>query len=657
MDKQVTQNWQNDPAGRVRNISLAPNAKNALFPLFEAVMNSIHAIEERFGKDQISQGIIEISVISDNGEYSGFQIRDNGIGFTKDNVASFVRMDSQAKAAIGGKGVGRLLWLKVLEKARVASTFLNEGAVNSIEFDFCIESPLLNLSQKESGDVAGIGTTVNLHPYFGEYARQIPKKSATIANRVLAHFISYFINISQPKITVIDGDSEIDLFEQFTESTERDQDFQFEVALSTGDSDFVLHCFLLPKAISDDEKSTNALYLGANGRAVKRFDMDAVLGLKAIDGKFAFLGYVESKALDAVVNETRTEFSLSEDEISEIVDTAKAKARDFLAPELEQIRERQTKVVSALRVEHPRFLSVAREPKDIVNSLHYATQSEEEIYIELSRKSLRSYKKRKSNFQKSVKKQLPDIHAKAQEYVAGLKQESLASLAEYVMKRKLILEVFEKSLSFKDVEGEKSEYEDVLHDIVCPLRSTTDDMDYEDHNLWIVDDRLAFYSYFNSDTPMKKQVENPERPLDRPDISVFDLGLGFQNEDVATPITIIEFKRPKIDNYTLDKNPITQVRKYVDDMRQAGQATKFDGTPLRTIEEKTPFMCHIIADVTPSLKTVMKSLGSFHQRAGSKSYYSWDSSYSIFIEISSFKDVLDSAKTRNHAFFERIGLA
>jgi hypothetical protein len=68
LDKQVTQNWQNDPAGRVRNISLAPNTKNALFPLFEAVMNSIHAIEERFGKDAISQGIIEVTVISDHGE-------------------------------------------------------------------------------------------------------------------------------------------------------------------------------------------------------------------------------------------------------------------------------------------------------------------------------------------------------------------------------------------------------------------------------------------------------------------------------------------------------------------------------------------------------------------------------------------------------------
>ncbi|MDR6306719.1 hypothetical protein GGQ85_004453, partial [Nitrobacter vulgaris] len=35
---------------------------------------------------------------------------------------------------------------------------------------------------------------------------------------------------------------------------------------------------------------------------------------------------------------------------------------------------------------------------------------------------------------------------------------------------------------------------------------------------------------------------------------------------------------------------------------------------------------------------------------------SWDDAFNIFIEISSFKDVLDSAKLRNKAFFEKIGL-
>jgi Histidine kinase-, DNA gyrase B-, and HSP90-like ATPase len=649
-------NWRNDPAGRVRNISLAPNPKNALFPLFEAVMNAIHAIEERFGRDKVSQGVIHIEIVRHDEQCVGFTIQDNGVGFNPSNVNSFMRMDSQAKVAIGGKGVGRLLWLKVLETASISSVYSDDDYYKKVSFKFCIDNPVQNITIDVVAKDSQVGTSVQLHPYQLNYAQQIPKKAATIANRVLAHFISYFVNISHPKISITDGGETIDLFDQFTESTERDQDYKFSLEISSVSTDFTLHCFLLPKAISDDEKSTNALYLGANGRAVKRFDMDAVLGLKAIDGKYALLGYVESVGLDNAVNETRTEFSMVDEDIDLIVDEAKMKLREFLSPELKQIREKQTKLVTELRLEHPRFLSVANNPTDFVENLHYATQSREDIFLELSRKSLRAYQGRKNGFKKSVSKKLPDIHKKAKEYVSGLQAESLSSLAEYVMKRKLILEVFEESLKFKEIDTEKAEYEDVLHDIVCPLKSTTENLDYEDHNLWIVDDRLAFYSYFNSDTPMKNQVANTSKPLDRPDISVFDLGLGFQNEDVSTPITIIEFKRPKIDNYTLEKNPITQVRKYVADMRSAGQATKFDGSPLRSIEEKTPFMCHIIADVTPSLRAVMKDLGPFHQRAGSNSYYSWDASYSIFIEISSFKDVLESAKLRNRAFFDRIGL-
>jgi len=473
---------------------------------------------------------------------------------------------------------------------------------------------------------------------------------------VLAHFISYFINISHPQITIIDGDKTVDLFDQFTESTERDQDYQFKVSINDSDSDFVLHCFLLPKAISDDEKSTNAMYLGANGRAVKRFDMDGVFGLKDINGKFAFLGYVESKALDKSVNETRTDFSLSDDEIEGIVDVAKILAKQFLEPELKIIREKQVKVVSTLRVEHPRFLTVAREPENFANDLHLSKQKEEDIYLELSRRSYRDYRKRKNNFRTSVKKSLPDIEGKAKEYVHGLQSESISSLAEYVMKRKLILDVFEEAQKYTDDEGKKSEYEDVVHDIICPLRSTSDDLNYDDHNLWIVDDRLAFYSYFNSDKQMKAQVDEPKEPLKRPDISFFDLGLGFQNSDALQPITIVEFKKPKRDDYTAASNPISQVREYVDDMRQSKHAKRHDGVILRPISEDTPFMCHIIADVTPSLERAMRQLGPFHQKAGSNCFYKWDEGYKTFIEISTFTDVLTSAKARNKAFFDKLGI-
>lgn len=653
-DVKASSNWDNDPEGRIRNLSLAPNAKNALFPLFEAVMNSIHAIEERFGKDELSKGRIDIDIIRAGDDCFGFRIADNGIGFHAENLASFKRMDSQTKAKIGGKGVGRLIWLKVLDSVSMTSTFAEGGKVKHLKFDFTIQDPVSGLNET-TGVSAEIGSCVELNPYRSEYATGLPKKAITVANRVLAHFISYFVNISHPIIRVLDGASEIDLFEQFTKSIERDADYDFELNVAGETSEFKMHCFLLPKAISDDEKSTNALYLGANGRAVKRYDMDPVIGLKAINGKFAFLGYVESVSLDKSANDTRTDFSISEDELSEIVDLAKIKVKEFLAPEIAKIRIKQSGMVKALRYEHPRFLSVPGDETEVAASLHLATNTREEIFVELSRKSLRIYEKRKNSFKKSINKKLPDIQKAAQEYVATLKTESISSLAEYVMKRKLVLEVFEQSLAFKE-NGDTSEYEAVLHDIICPLKSTSQDLNYDDHNLWIIDDRLAFFSYFNSDTPMKDQVVNATNPKTRPDLSVFDLGLGFHNDDKATPITILEFKRPKHPVYTLDKNPITQVRGYVEDMRKSGYAMKYDGTPLRAIDSNSPFMCHIIADISPNLKSVMKSLGPFHQRAGTNSYYAWDAAYSIFIEISSFHDVLESAKARNRAFFERIGL-
>ena len=88
-------------------------------------------------------------------------------------------------------------------------------------------------------------------------------------------------------------------------------------------------------------------------------------------------------------------------------------------------------------MEHPRFLSIAGTPRDIADTLHYGTNSKEDIFVEMSRKSLRQYEKRKNAFRRSLEKKLPDIQEKAKEYVSGLKEESVSSLAEYVAKRKM----------------------------------------------------------------------------------------------------------------------------------------------------------------------------------------------------------------------------
>lgn len=106
-----------DLVGRVRNFDLPK--KQPLIPLYEAVVNSIYAIEERQEKERI-QGKIDITIIREPQEVAnmegidntineivGFQVSDNGIGLDENNMKSFLQSDSTYRAEKGGKGVGR----------------------------------------------------------------------------------------------------------------------------------------------------------------------------------------------------------------------------------------------------------------------------------------------------------------------------------------------------------------------------------------------------------------------------------------------------------------------------------------------------------------------------------------------------------------------
>ena len=107
-----------DLAGRVAKIRLAPNSRNSFLPLFEALVNSIHAIDA----DKEKQGLIEIAVLRDgfqgvlkigegkkldDAHIHGFEVIDNGIGFDEENFGAFSVADTPFKQNIGGQGIGR----------------------------------------------------------------------------------------------------------------------------------------------------------------------------------------------------------------------------------------------------------------------------------------------------------------------------------------------------------------------------------------------------------------------------------------------------------------------------------------------------------------------------------------------------------------------
>lgn len=225
----MDQGWLSDNLGRIANISLAPNGKNAMYPLFEAVMNSIQAVEERFGPDNLSSGQIEITIERDSrGDTTGFTVRDNGAGFNNANIESLRKFDSRKKAALGGKGVGRLLWLKVCDRVKIVSQFQDGASTRRVSFNFSVDSPVEGLTETD-GSGPPFETSITISPYKSEYATKLPKKAETIANRVVAHFISYFTNMAPPAISLVDGTDVIDLFDAFTDKIERDADYKFKI--------------------------------------------------------------------------------------------------------------------------------------------------------------------------------------------------------------------------------------------------------------------------------------------------------------------------------------------------------------------------------------------------------------------------------------------
>lgn len=119
--------------GRTKNFTLPKS--QPLIPLFEAIVNSFHSIEERKKADRsFTDGRILIEFERDGqmmldgdgsiSEINNMIVTDNGSGFDENNFSSFLESDSTYKEAIGGKGVGRFSWLHAFERRRLKASTL-----------------------------------------------------------------------------------------------------------------------------------------------------------------------------------------------------------------------------------------------------------------------------------------------------------------------------------------------------------------------------------------------------------------------------------------------------------------------------------------------------------------------------------------------------
>ena len=659
-----------DLTGRIRNTKLANH--HALFPVFEAIVNSIHAMPDGHS------GSIEISVERDHSQgqleevgalypVRSFTVSDNGVGFTQENYDSFSTADSRFKVKIGGKGVGRFLWLKAFDHAEIESTFQDaDGKWGYRRFDLKLTPSGVENHDLQKATTTERKTVVRLVDMKSQYQNHVQRSLSAIANRIVEHCLEHFVLGLAPKITIVDGDTseKIDLGELYnTEVKVQTEAPPFEIS----GRKFNIHN--LRVGLTYD--NTHRLYFCANKRAVVSEKLDGRVPnlagtLKDGDGKpFVYAGYVSGEYLDEMVNTERTGFSLPEEpsmfgDITwpKLVTTVSGEASQFLQPYTQPVKQdKEQRIRTFVQTKAPHYRPLLKH-KTAVMDVIPPHLSDEKLDLELYRLN-QDYD---ADLREQGGKLLESIESGDDKDVAeGYKQfleewneAGMAKLATHVAHRKATLKLLRASLSL--TEKGKYKLESAVHGLIFPLRKTSDDVRADQMNLWIIDDKLAYHYYLASDIPFNQLQEDTVKvdSPDRPDVLIFNRPAAFVNQGAPfNSVVLIEFKRPARDNYTDDENPIAQVYRYVSQIK-SGKALDRSGRPI-AVPPQLPCYAYIIADLTETLKFQSNAAGYLPSPDG-LGYFGYNSQFGVYVEVISFDKLVSDAERRNSYFFNQLGL-
>lgn len=225
-----------------------------------------------------------------------------------------------------------------------------------------------------------------------------------------------------------------------------------------------------------------------------------------------------------------------------------------------------------------------------------------------------------------------------------------AALSDYVAHRKIIIDLL--STGIRKIDNEKFSKEEFIHNLIFPMKYSSDDIDYESHNLWLIDERLAYSSYVASDVSL-----NTKKNDDRPDLLLLDnpIAVSDQQNDGTEfdTITIFELKRPMRNDYSSAYNPITQLYKYVDKIKD-GKVRDINGRPVHA-KNTTRFYLYAVCDITTTLEKVIKQF-DFIFTPNKIGYYKMNETYNTYVEILPFDKMINDSKKRNRILFEKLGL-
>ena len=625
-------------------------------------MNSIHAVQDRFADDWAKKGVIQVTVLEDEeGNPHSFTIEDNGIGLDDANFESFRTYDSRQKVKKGGKGVGRLTWLKVFERIAISSFYENGEMTMQRRFDFLLdnEHAFQNYSLVQASAGEGLKTFVHLKMLKDGYRSHCPKKLETIAHRIAAHFLPFLIGEDCPDVWVSNQDETLSLRQIIADNTHKPTTDKFDI---DDVGSFSIKHLLLSKSLV--EKGTeHTIYLSAHDRIVTDHGINNQTGLDTPilngDMPMIYVCIVSSEYLDDNVTQERNNFDITKKTLKLITKEAEDLAKKYLKEPIERLIEAKATTIERVVTNFPRYAYLVKDRREFAKKLPLNRKTEEDIYREMSVYDYRATRDVKGELKDLVSKEADpassaEFEQKLEDVMKRVGEQERASLAEYVSKRKLIIDLLETRLGYEDKENKRHFTEEAVHKIVCPLRVNSGEIEYGNHNLWLIDDRLAYYAFWASDENIRKYAASSECN-DRPDLALFQGSNLLQRPGTDQPVVIVEFKRPARGEYNDDENPIKQVYDYIRELRN-NKIVDNDGQMITDIGPDTPFFCYLICDITPRLFGILEDYGIKQQLPGGRGYFGFNESRAAYVEVLQYSQIVKDARLRHEAFFKELGI-
>ena len=506
-----------------------------LQPMYEAIVN---ALEAKATDISIVLREEKNTLLDDDKNYEkkivGFDITDNGDGFTSENRKSFCEYLSDHKIKLGCKSVGRYTWLKVFKRVKIESFTKNEHVVINFSKDFD-ENEIRNVKEHKSSSSK---TTISFFDVSREYDKKgfladVNKVKESVEEHLLAKLYLLSKNGRKYQIKFHLNSDECEITNEDVLNLEC-KEFEVEDELEESRNK---HKFCLHYNFTKNARSKQMWYC-AHERAVSKFT-DEVARFKNLPDGHGMLCLLTSEYLDERVNNERNSFFLKNEatidspiSFCKINDCLRREIEEIVFNKYPNIKQANDKIIAECIEKNPHLAKHIENDQSIIKNKEDLVSNAMDGYLE-EKKEVRN------KFEELLSKHDLDSD-EFYKTISQISDISARELAQYLVYRQQIID------ALGNLNSEDNKKEKLLHNLFMKMGETSDinkEKCVHDSNIWLLDDKYMSYTQMFSDKQIKKIKEAiaEENAVDSGEKYEPDLAI-FYSEINKKDVVVVEFK-------------------------------------------------------------------------------------------------------------------